>query len=242
MKKLLSIIFCLTTILSLMCVPVLASAVPQKDANKITIRVVDKNNVAVANARVILPNEVRWTALTEYTDKNGEMRLYERKNYKSTDTKIGKYSVSIIMRKPNAKPIKEVVVVDLESKKVDSVTIIKLKNEDTKADVFKATNRTDIYVKNSKGGPVRNMKVTLYPSQVPQTIANSTDDIYSSELLTGYTDNDGRVTFLKVPVEDYTVTFSWLGGSSENSVINLTKKTGVSEFNLQFDETLLEKN
>lgn len=256
MKNIISmILICATFLIS---VPTVMANFDEQDM--ITINVVDKNNVPVPNARITMDSTGEWRgkwyfhANKMYTDRMGEIRLYDR-TFKSSQkvSENVKYTVSVIMQSPNEKYSTEKFTLSLDNLKDGDECTIKLKGEDTKKAVEKSPNRVDFYVKNSKGKPIRNMQINLHGDLVNVPQGNHTD--YSAYCVVdgtfkGYTDATGRLTFPNVDVDSYSVSFHWkgtyedigyVGGYEDKGDITVTNKAGVKTFNLTFDESQLLK-
>lgn len=244
MKKLFSVIVSIAMLIAVAIPSVFAA-----EAERVTVKVTDKSSKAVANARIFVQSDNgKWAPRAYYTDKNGEIRLYDRTDeLKKPVNTQATYSVTVILRKPDATQLQEHFTLKPTAMKNGETVTIQLKAADTQADVYKAKQRTDIFLKNSQGAPVCNMLVALEPISVniPQTDTElevkSSQNLYQTfPIYYGYTDNDGRVTFLNLDKSEYTVKFQWLDGECAAKKFKVSDNTAVTTVNYKFDETLLK--
>lgn len=264
MKKIISMILICATFF--MCVPTVMAKTGVADM--ITIKIVDKNNVGVSNAEVqtIIVDPYVASVNTKQTDRFGSVRLYNMTN----GTQKVELTVNVTMRSLTDKTTTETVVSNIEEFKNGGVYTVKLKGVDNKKEIEKSKDRVDIYLENSKGKPVSNMKVSLGGSlhSIPLTSGSATNSVDGVSLVStdkndttydksyftsdggyeGYTDKNGRLTFPNVAKDTYNVSFTWKGknnrteyGGYDIEDIKVTNKSGVKTFTLSFDESKLLK-
>lgn len=231
MKKFISSIVCFT-IIFILSVNVSASTT----LKEFKVKIVDKNDVAIQNALITVspiykPKETDYRYFT--TDANGEFRI------PGGDSGIFSGEYNIIVKIPTLyKYQTQTIKYKFTTQNTKKTITIKSTLENQNQVLFKAENRTDIYLRNSKGGAVRNMKIQLAPTfDIPQSAYPYGTNTH---VPFAYTNSSGRVTFVSPTKGEYVVEYSWLGGKSSGGKINITEDKGVTEFVLDFDETLLE--
>lgn len=206
------------------------------------VRIVDKDGVPIANAPVAVfdkgetYNDNNYTIHTEdMTDSKGEFRI------KSINP--GTYNLNLTTKAKDDKYVvrieDEQIQITVNAKNTKDTFVVKAKSKNFNKVFYDAKVRTDIYVKNSKGGPVSNMKLELTSQTPPQTYGApyGMHGFYPI----GFTDKDGRVTFVGFANVDYSVQFSWLGGKAKCDKTVTFSKDKVNTYTLTFDETLLTK-
>lgn len=206
------------------------------------VRIVDKDGVPIANAPIAVfdkgetYDDNNFTIHTEdMTDSKGEFRI------KSINP--GTYNLLVTIKRKDDKGailIKhEQIQIAVNVKNTKDTFVVKAKSSNYNKLFYDAKGRTDIYVKNSKGGPVSNMKLELTSKTPPQTYG-APYGMHSYAPI-GFTDKDGRVTFVGFANVDYSVQFSWLGGKAKCDKTVTYSDDKVNTYTLTFDETLLTK-
>lgn len=232
MKKIVSSIICIVILLISG-----ASVFSAEPLNTFKMKIVDKNKVVIQNALItICPSNKPKDEDYRYfkTDANGEIRILKE----SSGIAVGEYNITVTIPTID-KPKTETVKVKLTAQNTKKLLTINLALENQNQALFKAKKRTDLYLRNSKNGNVRNMKIQLVPTfDIPQT---GTPGAISQIDPFAYTNDSGRVTFVNVAVGEYKVEYSWLGGKSSGGKISISDIEDVSSFVLYFDETRLSK-
>lgn len=228
---------------------------PFEGLKNVTLRFVDKDDVPVINAEVrftslVGSNNRVWIRGSDKTNAFGEVNLYDCSKTAEAKKPVDKFPVSIFMpdytKGYAAAYTEEKFNIDLTKKKSGDKITFKLKGKTTVPQLHEAPNRADIYVLNSKHGPVQNMMVYISYG-VPYSTKPDPEEApsgYTPGNIFGYTDKNGRVTFPKLAMyanRTYEVHLSWADGSYYAGDIEILDKTGISEFGFGFDETLLEK-
>ena len=213
--------------------------VPLKDFD---IYIVDKDGIPMQNAAVVIsPTDKKyWISTNHYqTDTYGKIiGIHSYSDYIKPDSynlPAGDYDIKVY---------NETVKHTFTASNTKKPVTIKIPVKNGNEVAFNAEKRTDIYLKNSKNQPVRNMRIELLPTfQVPQPSDPSDAGI------SAYTNKDGRVTFsgqLRSGIvmgeeAKYSVAYSWKGGKSSGGKISIDPNKKINTFNFKFDEKLLQK-
>lgn len=224
--KVLSSLLCVVIILVSSSTVFAADVLPE-----FKIKMVDKDGIVLQNARVTMhPTENAEDQDYRYyiTDANGEFRA----------NKVYPVQYDIAIELPTVdKPVKETIKHSFTATNTKSTPTIKFKLANKNDALYKAEKRTDHYLRNSKNGVVRNMKITLTPTfNVPQP---ASPEPWAGFTRIAYTDEDGRATFASLGAGEYTVQYLWFGGNTTGGKISV-QGSSVTSVALKFDESLLK--
>ena len=199
----------------------------------VNTRIVDKDNNPVKNGKVIITSENALnTEKSSYfiTDNNGKLIELTYSLYNSDYLTIGTYNVEVWL------PIiggydKHKLSVELTQENARDLTL-QLPTINQNEALYNGDKRTDIYMLDSDNKPVSNVQVYIIidsemeqipnSQQKPPALMSNPIDVFAINKW-GYTDNDGRITFVENLSGECTVQYLWY---KDDIIINENFKDG----------------